>query len=195
MNILSKITICLIIALQCIVAPQMAQSPKDKLSDALKQNGAQMSHMECQFSVVHKVKMLKDLQKEDGQLIYDKAANSLSLISSSPSGTSIVMTSQTFSSTTNGRTSTTKISRNPSMQQLKALIDACFSGDLTSAEKGGILTVEENSDYMSLHFVPNDARARQYVASIDMTFDKKTYAMSTLKISQASEEYFLYTFY
>ena len=145
----------------------------------------------CDFTETrHMDVMAKDLDRI-GQFHY-KTPSQMRL--DFTSGDWIIMTEEAFSMRTNGRTSTTRVTANPMLRQVRNVCGACMTGNIERLMGSGRVTITQNKNGYRVELVPSSRSALKYVNRIVLDFDRTDMTLEMLRMEQPSGDYMQYVF-
>jgi outer membrane lipoprotein-sorting protein len=96
--------------------------------------------------------------------------------------------------TSGGKTSVANLGGNPMMSQVKTLLQACMTGDLSSLSQTCSLEYKESPEEYLVLVHPESETFKAYVSSMEIYFDRKDFSVSRLVMHEKGSDYTQYDF-
>lgn len=189
MRIKSLLTI--IVAIFCGIAAQAQESALQDFTQKLKENSDKISTIQCSFTQTRAVAVLaKDVVKS-GKFYFAKPNKMLLAFND---GDHIKMTEDWFEMKTKGNVSAMKVSANPMLKNLNAILSACMVGNIEQMMRGFDARVDSNAKEWLVVMTPMRGKASSKVSQIELRFDKGDMSLNTMKMAEKTGDYTLYRF-
>lgn len=172
----------------------------DKVADAtaqlekIKTASSSTRSIESDFTLVKKMSLMSDIEKSYGKFYYSKASSQLCLDYTEPADNKILISDTKFTLTTNGKTSSMQLSRNPALSQLKNMITACMTGNFMSLGEHSETSYYDNGSTFTISIKPSNKRVKRYMNEIVLRFDKKDNTLMSMRLAEPNGDYSEYTY-
>jgi len=135
--------------------------------------------------------MLKTSSKAKGILRYKKE-NKIRWEHVSPNQQIILIDGKSIKYSENGK-EVKNAGSNRVVKKVQGLMIQMFNGDFLNEKEFSIMYFENSMNY-KLILLPKSSRMSNYIASIELIFDKNTLAMKNLTLKETEEDKIVYTF-
>ena len=188
----NKITIFIFILLSWSM-PGTAQNKTDirgRFEQELKAKSTEIHSIVCKFIQIRSISVLSEEVKKPGNCYYTQPNN---ILLAFDDGDYIKMASNIFEMKNGSRITKTKMSVNPMLRNMSAMISACMTGDLKKITAGFSAEILQNDKEYIMHLTPQHKAAAK-ISCITLVFDRKDMSLSTLKMEESSGDYTCYKF-
>lgn len=162
-------------------------------AERLAELSSQIETIECDFVQIRHVSVMSGDDRRNGKFYYRRPGN-ICLLFDEPEGDMIVMDGQRFKIVAMGKRNVTDMESNPMLAQMKDILEACMTGDIGMFERGSAVEYADTGDTYVVVAVPKAKRARKYVKSITLTFDKGDMSLSRMRMDEPLGDYTEYIF-
>ena len=183
--------ILLICSIICVGSVLRANDTKQKFEKQLLEKSTQISTICCDFKQIRTMSVFAEESTKNGKFTYKRPGNILLAFSD---GDYIKMTETHFSIKNAGITTEVKVAANPMLKELKRLLSACMTGDITSMSSGFNMSISETSTSYIVDLTPIKGRGAAKMKSVKMYFDKKDMSLSKLILEEPSGDSIRYEF-
>lgn len=112
-----------------------------------------------------------------------------------PSAYKIVIDGDRLLTINAGRSSSASLKGNPVMSQMRSLMAACMTGDLSLMGGGFSMEYFESPSEYRVEIVPQSEQIRGYIARMVICLDRKDLSVNSLLMYENETDYTGYTFY
>ena len=168
------------------------ESLKEDFATLLAEKSRNMESILCTFTETRHMSIFTQDVVRKGVFRYKRAEG---MVLDFENGDRILMTRDLFSIRTDGRTTTSRMTANPMLRQMKNIFSACMSGDAEALCKSGEMRIEKSRSGYRVHLVPVARSARKYVSDIILDFDRTDMTLIRLHMEQPSGDYTRYEFH
>lgn len=190
MKVRSLLTIISVVI--CSVAVQAQESALlQSFTQELKANSDRISTIRCTFTQTRSVAVLaKDVVKA-GDFYFAKPNRMLLAFND---GDHIKMTEEWFEMKSKGSVNAMKVSANPMLKNLNAILSACMIGDIEQMLRGFDASVESSAKEWLVRMTPMRGKASSKVSQIELRFNKGDMSLNSMKMIEKTGDYTLYRF-
>lgn len=169
-----------------------AQNPNiEQFQSELRQKNEKVTSIKCDFVQTREVSMLANAVTKEGTFHFQSPHNMLLAFND---GDYIKMTAEWFEMKTGENVSVTKVSSNPMLRNLNAILGACVGGDFDKMIKGFEVDCSLSQSEWIVTLTPQQAKAASKIARIVVRFDKNDMSLNLLKIEERTGDYTAYAF-
>ena len=166
----------------------------NEFESSLKSLSTQIETISCDFVQEKYISVLSNISSSKGAFYFKKEQNFL-LDFTNPKGDVVVMNGSKFKVTVGGKSTILTSTNNPMMRQLRDLFTACFSGDIAFLERDADVKYYQKDGSYIVVIKSNNKRAKRYVSTIVLQFDKEDMTLNSLKMESGDGgDYTLYRF-
>ncbi len=169
-----------------------AQAINREFAQALRQKSSRISTITCSFTQVRSSAVLAKPAEKKGTFYFKAPEN---ILLSYKDGDHIIMTTDWFEMKTGSDVNTTKISSNPMLKSLRAILSACMVGDLSKLSKDFGTSVSKIKRGWKVVLKPRRGEAASRVSQIVLHFERSNMTLTQLKMEESSGDYTEYQFY
>ncbi|MBQ7819239.1 MAG: outer membrane lipoprotein carrier protein LolA [Bacteroidales bacterium] len=187
----TKLILMTVMLYATIFAYSQTNEMLNKFERELKAKNESVSTIKCQFKQIQKISVLADIVQKNGDFYFEKPSNMLLAFKD---GDYIKMNTEKFEMKMAGNVSSTKISSNPMLRNLRSILSACVIGDFEQMTKGFKVSIEQTPNEWILTLTPERGKMAAKVSSMKISFDKKDMSLNQLKMSSKSGDYTQYIF-
>ena len=171
---------------------QNANDKQQEFEQELKSKNENVTSIKCSFTQTREVSVLANTVKKEGVYYFQRPGNMLLEFNN---GDFIKMTEKWFEMNTAGNITTTKVTANPMLKNLNAILTACVAGNFEEMGKGFTIDIEEKENEWIVTLMPKRGKAASKIDRILIHFDKKDMSLNTLNMIEKTGDYTMYTFY
>ena len=184
--------ILLICSIICAGTILRANDTKQEFERLLREKSVQIISIKCDFKQIRTMAVFAEDDIKEGMFTYKRPGN---ILLHFEDGDYIKMTETDFSIRNVGVTTDVKVSANPMLKELKRLLSACMTGDITAMSSGFNMGISENPDSYIVILTPIKGRGASRMKSVTMYFDKKDMSLSKLILEEPSGDSIGYEFW
>lgn len=187
-----KIRIILVLLL--FITPQLyAQDAnlEQLFQSELLQKNENVTSIKCEFSQTREVAILANKISKKGVFYFAMPNNMLLKFDD---GDYIKMSSEWFEIKMASNITTTKVTANPMLRNLSAILSACVVGDIGKISRGFAVDYKCSSKEWTITLTPQQGKAASKISRIIITFDKSDMSLNLLKMEEKSGDYTAYNF-
>ncbi|MCM1168335.1 MAG: outer membrane lipoprotein carrier protein LolA [Bacteroides sp.] len=170
-----------------LVAQEQASAWKTFEEELLRKNSG-VKTISCRFEQIREASVLKDVVRKTGTFHYKRPDNIRLAFSD---GDDITMNGEYFRITSSGKTSVVKMQSNPMLKEIKRILSACMTADLSALTAGFTPELEEKDAQYELILTP---RRNNNMRSLSLVFSKKDMSLDEMRMTEPSGDYTLYRF-
>lgn len=171
---------------------QNANDKQQEFEQELKSKNENVTSIKCSFTQTREVSVLANTVKKEGVYYFQRPGNMLLEFND---GDFIKMTEKWFEMNTAGNITTTKVTANPMLKNLNAILTACVAGNFEEMGKGFTIDLEEKENEWIVTLMPKRGKAASKIDRILIHFDKKDMSLNNLNMIEKTGDYTMYTFY
>ena len=157
----------------------------------LQEKSVQITTILCDFKQVRTMAVFAEEATKNGKFTYMRPGN---IMLAFEDGDYIRMTETDFSIRNAGNVTDVKVGANPMLKELKRLLSACMTGDITAMSSGFKMNITENDKSYIVDLTPIKGRGSSKMKSVTMHFDKKDMSLSELMLEEPSGDSIRYEF-
>lgn len=94
-----------------------------------------------------------------------------------------------------GKSSSASLKGNPVMSQMRSLMAACITGDLSRMGNGFSMEYSESASEYRVEIVPESSQFRGYISRMVISLDRKDLSVNSLTMYENETDYTEYVFY
>ena len=166
-------------------------STQEQFERELKLKNESVSSIKCHFIQTRDMSVLQNVVRKEGTFYFQRPGN---MLLSFNDGDYIKMTEEWFEMKTGENTTTTKISSNPMLRNLRTILSACVVGDFAQMIRGFSIQVQSQAKQWVVIMTPQRGKAASKISQIVLHFDRETMSLNTLKMVEKSGDYTMYGF-
>lgn len=159
--------------------------------EELRQSTAGVESISCRLTQTRAMSVLVKEDVKAGKFYYLRPGN---ILLSFDDGDYILMTDSHFRMKSGNKKNSMKISSNPMLKELKNLLTACMTGDISMISKGFDMELAEDGGSYSLKLVPEDKRAASRISAIELVFDARDMSLAKLEMVEPTGDFTRYEF-
>jgi len=159
----------------------------------LEENALSIKSIESNFEQVKHLDIFNDDVHSKG-IFYYQATDKIAMNYTAPVRYSMVINGDILKTDSNGRTNTVSLGNNKMMKELRKMISACMTGDISELTKDYKTEYfEDDSNYL-VTLKPESASIKAYITGFRIYFDKEDMSVKRLKIEEGTADYTEYRF-
>lgn len=162
--------------------------------DALRKANNGITTIASNFRQTKHISLMDGAQVSLGQFYYRRADNAVCFNYSEPRDNKMVMNRGTIAISTGGKTQVIDGQGNPAMQQMQAMIAACFGGNFAQMKDKQDVKMYDDGERLTVVLTPLSKRVQRYMSQIVLTFDKQNYQLMCLKMIEKNGDTSEYEF-
>ena len=166
----TKLILMTVMLYATIFAYSQTNEMLNKFERELKAKNESVSTIKCQFKQIQKISVLADIVQKNGDFYFEKPSNMLLAFKD---GDYIKMNTEKFEMKMAGNVSSTKISSNPMLRNLRSILSACVIGDFEQMTKGFKVSIEQTPNEWILTLTPERGKMAAKVSSMNISFNVK----------------------
>lgn len=164
---------------------------QQQFEQELKEKNEKVVTITCPFVQTRKVFVLDNEVKKPGTFYFQQPND---MLLSFDDGDYIKITKEWFEMKTAGHISQTKVSSNPMLRRLGAILSACVVGNFDEMVKGFAMDFERSEQEWVVTLKPKRGRAVSKINRIVIHFDNRDMSLNKLKMEEKSGDYTEYAF-
>lgn len=177
-----------LLAVPCLLYAQVDSPQWKAFEEELLFRNSEVKTISCSFEQIRKTAVLKDIVCKTGDFSYKRPDNIRLGFSD---GDDITMNGEYFRITSSGKTTIVKMESNPMLKELKRILSACMTADVSGLTAGFTPRLEEKEKQYELELSP---KRRNNLKSLLLVFSKKDMSLDMMKMTEQSDDYTLYRF-
>lgn len=181
--------ICLLV-LSMGVRAQSSEALQRRFAEELAQKSVRIESIVCRFDQTRVMSILANEVTKSGEFTYLRPEM---IRLAFDDGDYIIMTESHFRMRSGGKQSDVKINSNPQLKELKRLLSACMSGDVSQITAGFKSELQQTSTHYTMLLTPLKARQGR-VARIHLKFNREDMSLEELRMEEQSGDYTHYSF-
>ncbi|MDR1055570.1 MAG: outer membrane lipoprotein carrier protein LolA [Prevotellaceae bacterium] len=186
--------IFMLIAFQSSVFAQMKEmNDKQEFEQKLKQTAKNVKSIESDFTQLKHLDIFDNDISSKGKFYY-RHNNKICMDYTSPVNYLIVINGDKLKTVADGKKSVVNLGSNKSMKEMRSMLAACMSGDLSRISSDYDLEYFEDTKYYLIIVKPKNKTVRDYISDFHIYLDKKDMSVDKLRISENTIDYTNYQF-
>lgn len=196
-------TILCVIAMMVSIASLMAEvTPVANVADLkvkMQKAASSVSSIKSDFSQEKYMAVMANSMKSSGKFYYEKS-DKVKLEYLVPFKQNLVMNGDKLMMEMNGKKNVLNAAANPMANELKKVISACMSGDISNMGANYKLEFFQDGALYLIKITPNSADIQKYAQQVDLYLDAKDFSVVKMKMieplkkGQKKNDYTLYSF-
>lgn len=171
----------------------VAQSSVEQLfAESLAAKSHTIESISCRFEQSRSMQILASEVKKEGTFNYLRPE---CIRLAFDDGDYILMTATQFRISSAGVEQSVRIQANPMLKELKRILSACMTGDVSALAAGFAPTISDEGSTYRVELKPTRGRMSARMRAIVMLFDKESMSLSMLRMEEASGDSTTYRFY
>ncbi|MDO4758115.1 MAG: outer membrane lipoprotein carrier protein LolA [Rikenellaceae bacterium] len=188
-----KTKLIILVATLLATLTAVAQSATEKaFAEALAAKSHTIESISCRFEQSRSMQILASEVKKEGTFNYLRP-ECIRLVFDD--GDYILMTDSQFRISSAGVEQAVRIQANPMLKELKRILSACMTGDVSALAAGFAPTISDEGATYRVELKPTRGRMSARMHAIVMLFDKASMSLSMLRMEEASGDSTTYRFY
>lgn len=177
------------------VVGQTPVSPEGRkaFEERMRAQSGRIESIQSAFTQVKYIEVLRERVVSRGTFYY-RRSNMMRMDYTSPVHYQMIVNGDKIKTTSDGRSTTTKLGGNKMMMQMQSTITACLAGDFSQLSRQFDWELSETPRHYLLTCQPRQAQVRAYLVQIVMTVEKDDLSLSRLKLMETATNYTEYTF-
>lgn len=175
----------------CCLLTAQTDDLRQRFERDLKTKNQEITSISCDFTQTIKMAVLANEVKKDGKFYFIYPDNILIAFNS---GDYIKITEEQFEMKTAGNVSSTKVSSNPMLKNLKSILSTCIGGDFDQMLKNFDAEIVESKGEWQTTLTPKRSKSASKITSIVIAFDKKDMSLNKLEMVEKSGNTTTYAF-
>ena len=185
------ITLLLFISSQLLVGQSKANI--EEINSKLEQHTQSLQSIESDFEQVKHIDIFNEDVISKGTFLYHKDMK-ICLDYKTPSPYRMVIANNRLMTDMGGKRSVVTLKSNTMMNEMKAMISACMTGNLSAISSDFDLTYKENAEHYIITVKPRKSGVSNYIQRIEIYLAKKDMAVTRLTFYENEQDYTLYKF-
>lgn len=186
-----KLLIIAILSFICHEVSAQVNNIEQTFQSELRKKNETVTSIKCSFTQNRESSFLAKPVVKDGVFYFMKPNN---MLLSFNDGDYIKMSSEWFEMKTVGNITSTKVTSNPMLKKLDAILSACVVGDFDKMSNGFAVKYEQTTTEWIITLTPQRGKAASKISNIIIVFDKSNMSLNLLRMEEKSGDYTAYAF-
>lgn len=166
-------------------------SIQEQFTNELKLKNESVTSIKCHFVQTREMSVFQNVIQKEGTFFFQYPSN---MLLSFNDGDYIKITEEWFEMKTGENTTTTKVSSNPMLRNLSAILSACVVGNFEQMTKRFSIKMDQKPQEWIVVMTPQRGKAASKISQIILHFDKETMSLNILKMVEINGDYTMYGF-